>query len=140
MLSHIKSESPDMIPKQTLWALKLVVYLLWPVTAWATQITLADTLMAVPGLAWAMVFILATVSGLAALLNALKAGLPPKWAIFVAAHLMGSWLAGILVFFAMEQADIADMTEAVSIGLGSYAGARLMDKWSEFLIRKVAPG
>lgn len=138
MLSHIKSESPDMIPKQTLWALKLVVYLLWPVTAWAAQITLADTLMAVPGLAWAMVFILATVSGLAALLNALEAGLPPKWAIFVAAHLMGSWLAGILVFFAMEQADIADMTEAVSIGLGSYAGARMMDKWSEFLVRKVS--
>ena len=78
--------------------------------------------------------------GLAALLNALKAGLPLKWAIFVAAHLMGSWLAGLLIFFAMEQADVADMTEAVSIGLGSYAGARLMDKWSEFLIRKVAPG
>lgn len=96
--------------------------------------------MAVPGLAWVMVFILATVSGLAALLNALKAGLPRKWAIFVAAHLMGSWLAGLLIFFAMEQADVADMTEAVSIGLGSYAGARLMDKWSEFLIRKVAPG
>ena len=125
--------------KQILWTLKLVVYLLWPATVWATQITLGDTLASVPRLAWVMVLILASVSGLAALLNALKRKLPPRWIIFTLAHMFGSWVAGVLLFFALEEAGVADMAEAVSIGLGSYAGARLMDQWSDWLVKKVAP-
>jgi LydA holin phage, holin superfamily III len=129
-----------MVPIRVLWALKCVIYLLWPATAWATQITLGTTLMAVPALAWLMVFILATVSGLAALLNTLKTGLPKNWLVFVASHMAGSWLAGLLLFFAMEQVDADDLPEAITIALGAYAGARLIDRWSDMLVKKVTPG
>ena len=57
------------IHNNTLRAIKAVVYTLWPATTWAAQITLGNTLATVPALAWLMVFILSTVSGLAALLN-----------------------------------------------------------------------
>lgn len=126
-----------MISRTSLAALKLVVYLLWPATAWATQITIGQTLADVPLLAWLMVFILSTVSGLAALLNALKVDLPKRWPIFIGAHMLGSWLAGILLFFGLEGAETADLVEALAIGLGSYAGARLMDKWSDIFVSKL---
>lgn len=126
-----------MISRTSLAALKLIVYLLWPATAWATQITIDQTLADVPLLAWLMVFILSTVSGLAALLNALKVDLPKRWPIFIGAHMLGSWLAGILLFFGLEGAETADLVEALAIGLGSYAGARLMDRWSEMFVNKI---
>ena len=117
--------------------LKGIVYLLWPATAWATGITLGTTLNDVPALAWVMVLILSTVSGLAALLNRLKTEMPARLVPFVAAHMLGSLVAGVLTFFISESSDIADMAEAVAIGLASYAGAALMDKWAAKFADKV---
>jgi peptidoglycan/LPS O-acetylase OafA/YrhL len=113
-----------------LLCLKVIVYLLWPTTVYAASITLGDTLKEVPLLAWLMVLIVSTLSGLAALLNRIKADMPPNLAIFVVAHMAGSLLAGLLTFLVSEQADLADMAEAVSIALAAYGGAALMDKWA----------
>ena len=128
------------ITKNALRVLKCIVYTLWPMTAVATQVTLGDTLLAVPNLAWLMVFILSTVSGLAAVLNALKGAIPARWVIFVSAHMSGSWLAGLLVFLAVESSNVPDLLEAVLIGLGSYAGAKLMDKWSDTVLSRLPKG
>lgn len=124
--------------KRALLAVKAVVYTLWPVTTLAAQITLGTTLSTVPALAWLMVFILSTVSSLAALLNKLKTDTPSHVKTYVAAHMLGSWLAGVLTFFVMEAADLADFTEAVGIALAAYAGARLMDKWADAFVSKFA--
>jgi len=111
--------------------LKLCVWLMWPITAWATSITLGSTLASVPLLAWLMVLLLSTVSGLAALLNRLKVEAPARPAVFMASHMLGSWVAGVLVFLGAEAVDAHDLAEAVAIGLAAYAGAKLMDQWSE---------
>ena len=121
-----------------LTCLKAIVYLLWPVTAWATSITLGATLSEVPLLAWLMVLILSAISGLAALLNRIKTEMPARLVPFVCAHMLGSLVAGVLVFFVTEQADAPDMIEAVSIALAAYAGAALMDKWAAKFADKVA--
>lgn len=118
--------------------IKAIVYLLWPATAWATGITLGDTLTTVPLLAWLMVCILSAISGLAALLNRIKVDVPQRLVAFVIAHMMGSMLAGLLMFFVSEGANLPDMAEAVAIALAAYAGAALMDKWAAKLIDKVA--
>lgn len=110
--------------------IKVIVYMLWPTTVFAASITLGDTLHAVPLLAWLMVLIVSTLSGLAALLNRIKTDMPPRLALFVVAHMSGSLLAGVLTFLVGEQADLADMAEAVSIALAAYGGAALMDKWA----------
>lgn len=116
--------------------LKLIVYLLWPTTAWATGITLGTTLTEVPLLAWLMVIILSAVSGLAALLNRIKVDTPVNLPVFVLAHMLGSILAGVLTFFVSEGADLADLAEAPAIALAAYAGAALMDKWAAKFVDK----
>jgi peptidoglycan/LPS O-acetylase OafA/YrhL len=120
-----------------LMCLKAIVYLLWPTTVYAASITLGDTLHDVPLLAWLMVLIVSTLSGLAALLNRIKTDMPPNLALFVIAHMAGSLLAGGVAFLVGEQADVADMAEAVSIALAAYAGAALMDKWAAKFTDKV---
>ena len=129
-----------MRPVSLLWCLKAIVYLLWPTTAWATAITLGTTMAEVPLLAWLMVVILSTVSGLAALLNRIKVDMPVRLAPFACAHMLGSLVAGVLVFLVCEQADAPDMVEAVSIALAAYAGAALMDKWAARFADKVGGG
>lgn len=126
------------VHKRSLAAVQAIIYTLWPTTIWAAQITLGESLSSVPGLAWLMVFILSTVSGLAALLNRLKTETPPRLAVFVAAHMLGSWLAGVITFFGVEVLDQHDLLEAVAIALGAYAGARAMDRWSDSFVDKVA--
>jgi amino acid transporter len=123
--------------RSLLLSLQTIVYMLWPVTAWATGVTIGATLTEVPVLAWVMVLILSTVSGLAALLNRIKTDLPERLPLFIAAHMLGSVLAGLLTFFVGESADIPDMAEAVSVALASYAGAALMDKWAATFAAKV---
>lgn len=121
-----------------LLAIKCVVYTLWPMSAWATAITLDRTVAAVPWLAWLMVLLLSTVSGLAALLSRLRQEMPARMWVFVAAHMLGSVLAGLLTFFAAEGADVNDFAEAVVIGLAAYAGAKLMDRWSDKFVERTA--
>lgn len=123
--------------KRTLQAVQAIIYILWPCTAFAAQVTLATSVASVPGLAWAMVFILSTVASLAALLNRLKESTPPRLGAFVASHLLGSWLAGVLLFFAGEAFDLHDFFEVGLIALGSYAGAQLMDKWAQAFTNRI---
>ena len=121
-----------------LTCLKLIIYFLWPTTAWATGITLGTTLTEVPILAWLMVIILSAVSGLAALLNRIKVDAPVNLFVFVLAHMMGSLLAGFVTFFMAEGANLPDMAEAPAIALAAYAGAALMDKWAARFVDKTS--
>ena len=121
---------------QTLNCLKAIVYLLWPATAWATGVTLGDTLATVPLLAWVMVFMLSTVSGLAALLNRLKDNTPLKLPLFVASHMLGSALSGLLMFFMSTGAGLGDFYQAGLIAIAAYAGATFLDAAAEKLVSK----
>lgn len=122
--------------RQTLLCLQLIVYLLWPACAWATGVTLGETLATVPLLAWMMVFILSTVSGLAALLNRLKDSTPPKLRLFVASHMLGSALSGLLIFFISTGAEVGDFYQAGLIATAAYAGAKFLDAAADKLVKK----
>jgi hypothetical protein len=118
--------------------IKVCVWTMWPVTAYATAITIGETLVSVPLLAWLMVLLLSTVSGTAALLNRLKLETPSRPVMFAISHMMGSWVSGALTFLAAEAFDVHDMTEAVAIGLAAYSGAKLMDRWSDRFVDHVS--
>lgn len=124
--------------KRSLLAIQAIIYLLWPTTLWAAQITISTSLASVPVAAWLMVFILSTVSSLAALLSKLKESTPSRLGIFVASHMLGSWLAGLLVFLVAEGIDWPDFFEVVAIALASYAGAQLMDRASAAFVNRTA--
>lgn len=125
------------ISLRALLSLKVMVYSLWPATAWATQITLANSLMAVPPLAWLMVFILSTVSGLASLLNSLKSEDSRHWLLLTAAHMLGSWLSGFIMFLIAEETATSDLMETVFIAIAAYSGAKLTDKASELMLSRI---
>lgn len=123
--------------KQTIFCLKVVIYLLWPTCAWATGVTLGETLATVPALAWTMVFMLSTISGLAALLNRLKDDTPKKLRLFVTSHMLGSALAGLLIFFMSTGAGVADFYQAGLIATAAYAGAKFLDAAADRLVTKI---
>jgi len=97
-------------------------------------VTLAETLATVPLLAWTMVLMLSTISGLAALLNRLKDETPMRLRLFVAAHMLGSALAGTLIFFISAGAGVADFYQAGLIATAAYAGAKFLDAASDRLV------
>ena len=108
-----------------------VIFCVWPATCFATAVTLHDSLRGVPGLAWAAVLIMSTVSGLTALLNRLRDIAPPRPKLYMASYMLGSVVAGVVMFFICESGDVNDFAEAVAIGVAAYAGAALMDKLAQ---------
>lgn len=110
---------------------KVCIYALWPTTCWATAITLGDTMRDVPHLAWLMVLVLSTVTGMAALLSRLKDADPARPVLFVLAHMLSSMVAGFLAFLAAEGQGLGDFEEAAAIMVAAYAGAKLMDRLSD---------
>lgn len=135
----MSNRARSIVNSKHLIALKLCVWSMWPVTAWATSITLGSTLTEVPLLAWLMVLILSSVSGTAALLNRLKTEDPERPVTFVISHMVGSLLAGVLAFLAAEAIDTNDLAEALAIGLAAYAGAKLIDAWADRFITTAGP-
>ena len=133
---------PITMHKRCLLAIQAFIYILWPSTVFAAQVTLSTSLSGVPAAAWIMVFILSTVSSLAALLSRLKVDTPPRFPLFVASHVIGSWLAGLLCFLATqavkETYGLHDFVSVVIIAIASYAGAQLMDRASSAFTNRVA--
>jgi hypothetical protein len=107
---------------------KAIVWVLWPLTAVATSVTLDQTITRVSLTAWLLVFVLSGMSGLGALLNRLKDGLPPLLVLFVSSHMVCSLLAGLLGFFLAETAGIPGMAEPIVIIAFGYGGAAAIDK------------
>lgn len=118
-------------------ALRFTIFLLWPMTAWATSVTLGTTLGEVPVLAWSMVFILSLISGLAALLTRWREADPTKPILFAVSHMLGSLLAGFLMFLVAEILNRPDFEEAALIAVAAFAGARLIDAAAVRLITQV---
>jgi hypothetical protein len=118
-------------------AARLTILLLWPMTCWATSVTLGAEMAAVPLLAWMMVAILSLVSGLVALLTRWREVEPAKPVLFAASHMLGSGLSGLLAFFLCEDANVADFPEAAVIAVAAFAGARLIEAAAARMVAKV---
>lgn len=119
--------------------LQLILYALYVPTAWATAITVGDTFVGVPAQAWCMVVVLSGLSGLATLLSRLKDDTPPRLPLYVASHMLGSLLPGLVMFFICEARDWGDLEEVAAITLAAWAGAAVMDKLADGFVRRIAP-
>lgn len=122
--------------KRALFFLKIIIYVLWPATVWASGLALNDAMKSVPMFAWLTVFIISMLAGLAALLNRLRDEMPQRLGLFIGAHMVSSLLAGVLTFFIGERAALDGMTEAISVALAAYAGAAALDKMAAKFIDK----
>lgn len=118
--------------------LQTILLWLWAPSAYATTVTLGTSLASVPALAWALVCVLSSVSGLAALLNRIKDLQPARPALFMAAHMLGSMLAGALTFLALQGfGGVNDFLQTVVISVAAYAGATLLDSAADTLNARV---
>ena len=130
--------------KQAIMAAKLGLCLLWPLTATAATITFGERMTAIPALAIVMTLLLSTLSGVTALLHAMKKEYEQNkqvdrlW-LFVSSKLLGSNLAGLLMFFGAEHFGMAETTEAAAICLAAFGGGPLIERALAFFADKYMP-
>lgn len=119
--------------------LRCLLAALWlPTLAFASSVTLDKTFEGVTLGSAAIVFVLSTLSGATALLQRIDRELRdavqkklPRPTLFAAAHMLGSWLAGALMFLISEGQDVNDWLELGLVIVASFAGAKFIESISE---------
>lgn len=120
-------------------ALRLLMLLLWvPTAAVASQITFGQAMRAITLFEWLLVFIFSTLAGATALLmkvsahvNAVPTGMPvppmrAPW-ILSSAHMLGSWLAGLVGFFMASKQGVDGLYVAVFVPVCAFGGAKTLE-------------
>lgn len=119
--------------KQLLFAGKVLLVMMWPMSAWAATITFGSQMADIDLLSLLMTTLLSTVMGGTSLLHAMKAEYEAKekidrlW-LFVSSRMLGSNAAGLLVFFAAESWGIRTSYLAGAIMLASFSGTYFIEK------------
>lgn len=132
-----------------------ILYIVWPIAAGcsplvanAAEITFGQGFAQIPGIAWIAVLGLSTLAGVTALLLRISAQInegpdgatakPMKDArIFAAAHMCGSWLAGVVVFLLALHGAWPDFLVGAAIILASFGGAKTLELLTERFFNKV---
>ena len=126
-----------------------VALLIYPMLVHAQPIPIVfgQGFLLIPALAWIAVWILSTLAGVAALLLRVSArldmqekGIEPvqrkNMLIFAAAHMFGSWVAGLLVFLGALHLNQPEWLVGVVILVASFAGAKFLEKGADLLYKK----
>jgi hypothetical protein len=120
---------------RTLAILKANAVLLWPPSVLAAQLTFGQAVEGITALEWTVVLVLSTLSGGTALLIRVSAQIndaPPEAVVppirnlplLVAAHMCGSWLAGLLGFFAAAHFGMPGLLVGFFVPCMSFGGAK----------------
>lgn len=129
-----------MVVLRILSVLKIVIVLLWPISVSAAVITgTTDPFTGITGIQVLVMSIISTLSGLTALtirldeaLRKLKSKSLPRPTLFVASHMLGSWLAGVLAFAIAQHNAFTIWPQLTIIIAASFMGAKFVEKVSEF--------
>lgn len=103
-----------------------------------------------PTSAWILTLVLSTLAGMVALLNRIREELRQHGALtwgglFVSAHMLGSWLAGLLMFLISIGMGWSESVTAIAIISASFAGAVFIEKmavkwlWRSFGVNVSGP-
>ncbi|RYF54976.1 MAG: hypothetical protein EOO27_22305 [Comamonadaceae bacterium] len=124
-----------MIRVRTLAALKAFGVAAWPPSVIAAQITFGQAVEKITSLEWMLVLVLTTLSGGTALLIRISAQIneappdavvPPvrNLALLIAAHMGGSWLAGLMAFFSAAHFGMPGLLVGFFVPAVSFGGAK----------------
>lgn len=120
-------------------AMRLLLVMLWvPTAAVASQITFGQAMRSITVFEWSLLFIFSTLAGATALLmkfsahvNAVPAGdpVPPMRApwLLSTAHMLGSWLAGLIGFFFASKQGMDGLYIALFVPLCAFGGAKTLE-------------
>lgn len=128
-----------------LTVLKLIIWMLWPITVSAALATgTTDPFVGITGMHILVLSVISTLSGLTALTIRIDSELSkckdeplPRPKLFVASHMLGSWLAGVLAVVMSENNILSVWTEITLVIVASFMGAKFIEKVSEFYIGKI---
>lgn len=137
------------VMRSALDVMRLIVLLLWPISALAASQSLGAALGDVTLADWLSLVVLSTVSGLVALLQRVRASVEAAvhaaagreardadrvlidWRLFAAAHMSGALFAGAMAFLLASAVELNAHLAAAVIALASWSGAKLADKWAD---------
>lgn len=130
--------------KHALFFAKGVLAVLWPTCAWAAASTFGTSMTSIPALAVLMTVILSTLSGVTALLHAMKqeyetSGVIAHLWLLVTSKLFGSNTAGLLMFFLAESMGMEDAKEAMAIIVAAFGGTWFIERVLQAFTNKIAP-
>lgn len=134
-----------MTPWHALAVLKLILIMLWPITVSAAVATgTIDPFVGITGMHILVLSVISTLSGLTALtiridseLKKFKNSKLPRPKLFVASHMLGSWLAGILAVVISQQNEFTVWTQIALVIIASFMGAKFIEKMSEIYVGKL---
>ncbi len=115
----------------------VALLLLWPPSILAATLSFGDSMRAISYgsiVGWAL---LSTLSGVTALFYRIDRELKvtgnklPNPAVFIVAHITGSWTMGLVAFLSGEGLGAPGLLTAVSIILFSFGGAAALEKLAE---------
>lgn len=130
--------------KQLLLACKMILAVLWPVSAWAATIAFGDDLARIPMRSILATVNLSTLLGATALLHWMieeykqHDKIARLW-LQVVSRLLSSNAAGLLMFFGIESWTIPTGYKAGAIMLAAFGGAWTIQRGLRFFANKYAP-
>ena len=124
-----------MIKVRTLATLKAVALCIWPPSVIAAQLTFGQAVETITAIEWLLVLVLTTLSGGTALLIRVSAQIndaPPDAVVppvrnlplLIAAHMGGSWLAGLMGFFSAAHFGMPGLLVGFFVPCISFGGAK----------------
>lgn len=132
--------------RELLHAAQLVVLFMWPMAALAAADSLSRAFTSHSSADWIALMLLATVSGLVALLNRIRKSLEAEtlekvgkkfeeqdrlilsWKVFAGFHMMGSYMAGFIAFMLGEHFGLDSYLHALIIAFFAWMGAAVIDR------------
>lgn len=132
--------------RELLYTAQLVVMCMWPMTAFAAADSLSRAFTSHSIADWVALVLLATVSGLVALLNRVRKNLEVEvlekvgktfdeqdrlvlsWKIFAWFHMAGSYMAGFVAFMLGEHFGLDSYLHALIIAFFAWMGAAVIDR------------
>jgi len=120
---------------RTVAGLKACAVAIWPPSVIAAQLTFGQAVETITGLEWLLVLVLTTLSGGTALLIRISAQIndappdaivPPirNLPLLIAAHMGGSWLAGLMGFFSAAHFGMPGLLVGFFVPAISFGGAK----------------
>lgn len=133
---------------QVIAIIKLIIFLLWPITLSAAVLSSEDPFNSISGLHILIMTAISTLSGVTALtlridneLKSRKTTHLPRPILFVSSHMLGSWLAGILAFALSQHNDFTVWWQISFVIVASFSGAKFVEKMSElYSVKNILQG
>jgi multisubunit Na+/H+ antiporter MnhB subunit len=123
-------------------SLRLAIFLLlFPSYAFAAE-NFGQSMSRVNFLSWVGWGLLSTLIGMTSLLNRIvrelrSTGSVAQWQWFVAAHMTGSWSAGLIALFIGEYSGAPGFATALGMIAFSFGGASFLQKWSDQYLSRI---